>query len=1069
MQTLKSDISSFKNSTSESLGANQVFTGTSQTVFNFNRIDIRVKTDVVSASNGLSLEFSPDGTNWTKKDQQTISNMLANNMYGVNYSQYVLDKYFRLVYTNGPTAQNFLSIQTVFSSQVENFNVSYNSVDNTNKSLSCPGFNYHEGTVVSCTTTTIELGAGASSTDDEYNDQMIEITSGTGKDTFRKILDYNGTSKTVTVSELGELPNIDSTYVVHRQSGCLDEQNFNGRRFSVKLSSHASSVDDFYTGQLIRIIKNGINETRYVKGYDGTTKILKISEDWSKRPETGDHYVITGESDTAVSATSNTVTTNGNHSDSVVPGLMIEIVKGTGIEQNRTIQSISGNVITVDSDWTTALDNTSFYRITTGWSGEYESVESYSNVLYNMSVLSKERVVVTTNLSPDKTKTDSVYNRKSSYDSNKMTHTLSAKNNYFKLRINGVGTSITGLIQTSKGTINNETTVVSETITDSTDCNVVRAVIAGKSEDNGKYKNINTDFEGNLNVNIMQPRDNFGHIVTAEPRVMSELKFPYATTHYLQEYFFRGSGGFVHTTGILTPTTGTSQNSLVRLCGVHRNYDAGGLSMKIRFSAFFSDPAAGCEQIIGYGDQNNGYFMGYNGTEFGVLRRSGGRSEIRILQIISGASSTGDVSVELDGESVNVPVVSGDTKYEVARKIATGVLAAPTYLQNEYAGISWKPSEDNDMVYFHSENSGPRSGSYSISGQGVVGGFVQYQEGISSTDDWTMQSSWNVDRLDETVSLPVIDFKKGNMFEIDHQWLGFGNISFKIQNPTNGNFSTIHEIMYTNTSTLSNIEVPHQPLMMEVNNGTTSNNVSLSSASMVSLTLGINNIYNATRFGDSVIKKQTLKSGKRYNIMTLRNNTVLMGTTNVIEMLGLTIANSWNANSSAIFHTLVNAELDHSLDATVTAAGTGYSVGDNITTTGGTGSGMTVNITSVGGSGEVTGIVIKNHASGYLKDDVLTLQSGNTDCTITLENGGLSWVPRKQHVSSADVCKDPVEVTGGEEHFSISMGPNTRFFEAFNEMEIFMPPWYTLTLAMEPLDDEIDAEFSCSFFWSEKI
>jgi hypothetical protein len=106
----------------------------------------------------------------------------------------------------------------------------------------------------------------------------------------------------------------------------------------------------------------------------------------------------------------------------------------------------------------------------------------------------------------------------------------------------GEGTTITGSIQISLGFQRGKITKnVNDMINDSTDCTIVRSVITGKSEATGQFKNIATDHEGNLNVNINQPRDVFGHMITAEPKVMWELKFPYVTSHMMSNYYNRGS------------------------------------------------------------------------------------------------------------------------------------------------------------------------------------------------------------------------------------------------------------------------------------------------------------------------------------------------------------------------------------------------------------------------------------------------------------------------------------------------------------------------------------------------
>jgi hypothetical protein len=506
-----------------------------------------------------------------------------------------------------------------------------------------------------------------------------------------------------------------------------------------------------------------------------------------------------------------------------------------------------------------------------------------------------------------------------------------------------------------------------------------------------------------------------------------------------------------------------------RLKSVQRSHYSAGLALRITFSACFSNPVSGCRQIIGHGDQNNGVFFGYNGTNFGIMRRYSGRSEIRILTIETGSTSTGNIVVELDGITTNIPVVSGDSIYTITEKIANGVKVAPYYLQTQYAYM--KPGwisylERSNKVQFLAEDSGPHDGNYSVSGQGVTGTFSRIQTGVSSIDEWTYVYDWIYDRMDGMNALPVLDFTKGNIFEIDMQWLGFGNIAFKIESPISGRFITVHIIRYPNKYSSPSLHVPNQPLMLEAYNGTTTNYVSVSTSCMTSHTLGNHNIYNTTRFGTSEIKKKYASKEKRYNILTLKNPPTFMSTTNVTSQLGLSIASSWKANSAAIFHVIVNANLEIPYNVEIDSAGTDYAVGI-YNVTGGSGSGMKVKVLSVGGSGEVLGIELAVPGSGYIEQDTVTLEGGN-GCTINVNHIALTWTDRKSNISTATISTDYVEVTGGEEQFSIAMGSNSSFFETFNDMEIYMPPMYSISLAIQPISDEVDAEFSSSFFWSEK-
>lgn len=77
----------------------------------------------------------------------------------------------------------------------------------------------NSGTAQAGGATSITLAAGASASDDEYNDFYVRITGGTGEGQSRRITDYDGTTKVATVaSAWGTNPDGTSTYEVFGQS-----------------------------------------------------------------------------------------------------------------------------------------------------------------------------------------------------------------------------------------------------------------------------------------------------------------------------------------------------------------------------------------------------------------------------------------------------------------------------------------------------------------------------------------------------------------------------------------------------------------------------------------------------------------------------------------------------------------------------------------------------------------------------------------------------------------------------------------------------------------------------------
>jgi len=99
------------NSTAVALGGNAVFTGTATDVSRYTTVNVSVFADQASATNGLSMQQSSDGTNWDVTDVYTVPITSAGN--GKPYRVQVAAKWFRVVYTNGATPQTAFRLQTV--------------------------------------------------------------------------------------------------------------------------------------------------------------------------------------------------------------------------------------------------------------------------------------------------------------------------------------------------------------------------------------------------------------------------------------------------------------------------------------------------------------------------------------------------------------------------------------------------------------------------------------------------------------------------------------------------------------------------------------------------------------------------------------------------------------------------------------------------------------------------------------------------------------------------------------------------------------------------------------------
>lgn len=96
------------NSSATPLGISGVFTGTAEDITHYSSVSVSVFADVASASGGLSLQFSTDGTNWDNTEGHDVAAGVHHFVGGMGES-----KWFRVVYTNGTTAQTAFRLQTM--------------------------------------------------------------------------------------------------------------------------------------------------------------------------------------------------------------------------------------------------------------------------------------------------------------------------------------------------------------------------------------------------------------------------------------------------------------------------------------------------------------------------------------------------------------------------------------------------------------------------------------------------------------------------------------------------------------------------------------------------------------------------------------------------------------------------------------------------------------------------------------------------------------------------------------------------------------------------------------------
>ncbi len=394
----------------------------------------------------------------------------------------------------------------------------------------------------------------------------------------------------------------------------------------------------------------------------------------------------------------------------------------------------------------------------------------------------------------------------------------------------------------------------------------------------------------------------FGEDLTAEVTPIVQVQFPYnINTLILEARDNNGASSIVNNKLQVSTGAAANQSSQV-LTKTPLKYNPGQGAL-VRFTALFTTGVANSTQYIGIGDASDGYFFGYNGATFGIMRRQGGSPEVRTLTVTTGSSTAENITITLDGDADATVAVTntGDT-----------TLTAGEIADHDYSnlGQGWKAHAMGASVVFESYNAASQAGAYSLSGAATaVGAFAQDITGAAPTETIVAQSSWSEDKFDGTGSSGVtLDPTKGNVYQIRYQWLGFGLISFFIEDPSDGDYHIVHRIAYANANTVPSVDNPTLPLYVFAGNTSNTSDIKLQTSSMGGFVEGRNvetGLFNAASVEAASIDTTETP------VLSVHNHTIYQGVVNRVQLqfTMLTVTADASTNKPATVRVRLNPTL----------------------------------------------------------------------------------------------------------------------------------------------------------------
>ena len=507
-------------------------------------------------------------------------------------------------------------------------------------------------------------------------------------------------------------------------------------------------------------------------------------------------------------------------------------------------------------------------------------------------------------------------------------HTAVKGARYFRVRlVNSSGSNQTYLrLYTYYGTYRQGNLPLNQSIAADADAVITRGVLVGAT-DGGQYINVPVTAEGHLEVAIHDPTLPFGALHAERLVPIFQTDSVYGLNSGQVLIGSSSSGTVIASESMFVCSTGDSIYSQAFLQSRNRLRYRPGQGVVARFTAIFSPPVDNSYQVIGVGHAEDGIYIGYSGSAFGLLHSSFGTRQQQLLTLASGSSTAENITVVLNSVSSSIAVTNSANAFRTAYEISQG----------SYNG--WKAECTGSNVLFIADSVGAKNGQFSLVASTAIGTFSSILSGSATTEVFISQSQWSIDPLNGSgPSGATLNPQLGNVYEIGIQYLGFGNITLRgelVSGDNNANFSRLHTYAFPNTRTKPTFANPAFPFLMSAASAGSTSNVSVKCASFagfiegekklignryshqgtvtsVSTTLytTLFTIYNSRRFSgranQSVINLLSFAYGARlannaYGELVIVKNGILTGSPNFTRVDDWSATNIDTAATSVTF------------------------------------------------------------------------------------------------------------------------------------------------------------------------
>jgi hypothetical protein len=417
------------------------------------------------------------------------------------------------------------------------------------------------------------------------------------------------------------------------------------------------------------------------------------------------------------------------------------------------------------------------------------------------------------------------------------------------------------------------TSRVTQELTDQADSDTVRAILTGRTIGTklpqGRYENIGVQNQA-LATYVREPSTAFGEILTGSLTPQIQLDYSNGEPCEIQSPIYRNdltNTSFKYEIGLLKiSTTGASGTKLIEVTSSQYTKYKPGLGTDTRFTAIFNpNNVAGMTQYIGLFTPENSLTFGYfsdnlDPTKFCIRYGRAGLQQIVDINI-TGGTSTGNITLNFGGTSITtIGLTTGNTIVQAAYAIHEAINANTSLNTYGWRAIYFRATTLATTYTVRVIRNYASSTQISVTVPTPSGYTIivppNIRDGVNTTYQYIPQLEWNIDNClgqnnqtlqigyDRNPSGFELDPALGNVYRIVFQYLGFGAITFSIENPETGYFITVHQIKYANTKDISfgpSITSPNFKIGFGIEN-TSTTPITIAAASLASFLQGISSL-----------------------------------------------------------------------------------------------------------------------------------------------------------------------------------------------------------------------------------